>query len=69
MEHGDLPMISVKTDSPISLKNVFDVINEIKSARLNAPVKIVDIILEKVAGLSCNIVATRNLKKLNFSLK
>jgi CxxC motif-containing protein len=63
VEQGDFPMVSVRTDSPISLKNIFDVMKEIKLVRLKAPVKIGDIVIEKVLGLSCNIIATRNVEK------
>jgi len=38
--------------------------DEIKSVRLNAPVKIGQIIIKKVAGLHCNIIATRNVQKV-----
>ena len=64
VEDGDFPMVSVRTDSPIPLKKIFDIMNEIKAARLTAPVKIGDVIIEKAAGLSCNIIATRNVKKI-----
>ena len=63
VEGGDFPMASVRTDSPISLKNIFDVMKEIKTSRLKAPVRIGDVIIEKVAGLDCNIIATRNVQK------
>ncbi len=63
VEDGDFPMVSVRTDSPIPLKKIFDVMKEIRAARLVAPVRIGDVIIEKAAGLSCNIVATRNVKK------
>ena len=64
VEQGDFPLVSVRTDSPIPLKNIFDVMKEIKASRLKAPVKIGDIIIEKVAGLPCNIIATRNVKRV-----
>jgi CxxC motif-containing protein len=67
VEDGDFPMVSVRTDSPISLKNIFDVMKEIKSVRLKAPVKIGDIVIEKVAGLQCDIIATRNVQKVEPS--
>ena len=48
VEQGDFPMVSVRTDSPISLKNIFNVMEKIKTARVKAPVKIGDIIIKKV---------------------
>ena len=61
---GDFPMVSVRTDSPIPLKNIFDVMKEIKNATLNAPVRIGAVIIEKAAGLPCNIIATRNVNRV-----
>lgn len=60
---GDFPMVSVRTDSPVPLKNIFDVMKEIKAARIMSPVSIGDVIIENVAGLPCNIIATRNVNK------
>jgi CxxC motif-containing protein len=68
VEQGDFPMVSVKTDSPISLKKIFDVMKEIKTAKLKAPVTIGEVIIQNVAGLSCNIIATRNVQKVGPSL-
>jgi CxxC motif-containing protein len=64
VENGDFPMASVRTDSPISLKDIFKVMEKIRGIRLKAPVAIGDKVIEKVAGLDCNIIATRNVKKL-----
>jgi len=66
VEDGDFPMVSVRTDSPIPLKRIFEVMKEIKAARLKAPVRIGDVIIEKVAGLTCNIIATRNVQRIEI---
>jgi CxxC motif-containing protein len=63
VEKGELPLVSVRTDTPIPLKNIFDVMKEIKAFRVKAPVNIGDIIIEEVAGLPCNIIATRNVRE------
>jgi CxxC motif-containing protein len=63
VDNGDFPLVSVKTDSPIPLKNISDVMKEIKAVRIKSPVKMGDIIIEKVTGLDCNIIATRNVNK------
>ncbi len=65
VEKGELPLVSVRTETPIPLKNIFDVMKEIKAFRVKAPVNIGDIIIEEVAGLSCNIIATRNVRKIS----
>ena len=64
IEHGDFPLVSVRTDSPIPLKKIFDVMKEIKGAKLKAPVKIGDILIKNISDLPCNIIATRNVQRL-----
>ena len=61
VKNGNFPLVSVRTDSPIPLGKIFDVMKEIKKARVDAPVKIGDILIEKPAGTSCNIIATRRV--------
>lgn len=64
VDQGDFPLVSVRTDSPVPLENIFDVMKEIKALKLKSPVKTGDVIIEKVAGLPCNIIATRNVQKV-----
>lgn len=59
---GDLPLVSVRTDSPIPLGSILDVMKEIKKARVRVPVCIGDRLIERPAGVSCNIIATRNVR-------
>lgn len=61
VEGGDFPLASVRTDAPISLKDIFQVMEEIKAIKLKAPVRIGDVVIKNVAGLPCNIIATRNV--------
>lgn len=61
VEHGDLPLVSVKTDSPIPRGAIPEVMNVIRSARVKAPVHSGDLLIVKPAGLSCNIVATKTV--------
>lgn len=63
VEGGDFPVVSVRTDSPVPLKKINDVMNEIRTVRLKAPVSIGQVIIKKVLGLNCNIIATRNVQK------
>lgn len=64
IEEGDFPLMSVRTDSPIPLKKIFNVMKEIKGLQLKAPVKTGDILIKDVSGLPCNIIATRNVQRL-----
>lgn len=61
---GDLPLVSVRTDKEIPKDKIFELMNIIKSLKIEAPVKINDIIYENALGL-CNIVATKTVNKIN----
>lgn len=53
-------MVSVKTAAPIPKGNIFDAMKRIRSASVEAPVKIGDVILSDVYGTQ--IVATKDVK-------
>jgi len=63
VKNGDYTLVSVRTDRPIPLNKIFDVIKEIKSRSVTAPIKTGDILIENVSGLSCNIIATRGVRE------
>jgi CxxC motif-containing protein len=67
VEGGDFPLVSVRTDAPIPLGRIFEVMKEIRSVRVTAPVKIGDILVKNPAGTSCNLVATRMIRESNAS--
>ena len=62
---GDLPLVSVRTDSPIPLGDIFEVMKAIKSGRARAPVKIGETLIKNPAGIPCNIIATRNVNEID----
>lgn len=57
-ENGE--MLPVKTDAPVKKSEQFDLMKKINAVRVKAPVKIGDIIVEKIDG-NANLVATGNL--------
>jgi CxxC motif-containing protein len=61
---GDQPLVSVKTDRPIPLGRIMDVMRDIKAATADAPVRIGDILIPHPAGTECNIMATRHVKPM-----
>jgi CxxC motif-containing protein len=65
---GELPLVSVRTDSPIPLADIFEVMKVIKSARVEAPVKIGETLIKNPAGIRCNIIATRNVNEIDPSI-
>ena len=60
---GVLPLVSVKTASDIPKERIMDVMAEIRSLQVTAPVKIGDVLLQNVAGTGADIVATRTVKQ------
>lgn len=63
VEGGELPLVSVRTDRPIPKSKIFDVMREIKKAKLKAPIKAGDILIRNVAGTEANVIATKNVNK------
>jgi len=61
VEQGNFKLVSVRTDTSIPLDKIFEVMAVIKRKAVDAPVTIGDILIENPAGVSCNIIATRNV--------
>ena len=58
---GQTAMVSCKTEHDIPKSKVFDVIEGLKTVRVQAPVKIGDVLLKNVAGTGVDIIATKNV--------
>ena len=61
---GELPVVPVKTDKPIRRKLIFDVMKEIYSAEVKAPVKEGQVIIKNPAKCGADVVATLELDKV-----
>ncbi|MCD8224252.1 MAG: DUF1667 domain-containing protein [Clostridiales bacterium] len=59
VEGGDLPRVSVKTASDIPKGKIFACMDEIRKVKVNAPVKIGDVIIPDCAGTGVAIIATK----------
>ena len=59
VEEGDLALVSVKLDFPIPKDKIFEVMEEIKKVRVQAPIDVGQILLRNVLGLNCNLIATK----------
>ena len=58
---ASLPLCSVRLNRPIPKREIFRVMREIGGARLAAPVKIGQIVLENVCGLDSDVIVTKNM--------
>ncbi len=59
---GELPLCSVKTAGDIPKDRIFEVMKEIRSVRLTAPVEIGQTVIEDAAGTGVAVVATRSVR-------
>lgn len=60
---GTAPVVSVRTQTDIPKEKIFQCMEEIRSAAIEAPVRIGDVVVENVAGTGVNVVATANAEK------
>ena len=56
-----LPLCSVRLNRPIPKREIFHVMSQIAGVRLNAPVRIGQIVLKNVCGLDSDVVVTKNM--------
>ena len=63
VENGFLALVPVKTAEPIPKNLIFDVMTQINSVVVEAPVFLGDVIVKDVAGTGIDIVATRDMPK------
>ena len=61
VENGFLPLVPVRSDNPIPKEKLEETLKQIAKAKVKAPIKMGDILLEKVLGLDINIIASRDL--------
>lgn len=61
--NGNIDRVSCKTKTAISKKKIFDVMEEIRKAKINAPVKIGDVLIDDVANTGVSVVATKNIEE------
>lgn len=59
---GDFPLVSVRTNRPIPLAKIREVMKEIREVSLDAPVEIGSVLLSSPAGCDTEVVATRRVK-------
>lgn len=59
---GVLPLASVRLTGPVPRERIFDVMNEIKKIRLNAPVRAGEVIIPDVLGTGADVIATKTVE-------
>lgn len=61
--NGKNPVCSVKTSKEIDKKLIFEVMAEINKVKVQAPIKIHDVIIKNVLNTDVDIIATSNVEK------
>lgn len=56
--------VSCKTICAIPKGKIFDCMAEIRKAKVNAPIKIGDVLIADVAGTGVNVIATKNIDNI-----
>ena len=64
VDKGDFPLVSVRTNRPVPLAKIREVMEEIRRVSLSAPVEIGDVIVPSPAGCDTEVVATRRVRKI-----
>ena len=62
VNHGVIARVSVKTKSDIPKSKIFDVMEEIRSIRVEAPVAMGQVLIENCAGTGVDIIATKDVE-------
>ena len=64
VKNGQIPVVPVKTKTPIPKELNFKCMEEINKATIVAPINIGDIVITNILGTGVDIVATRNVEKI-----
>ena len=63
VEGGASPLASVRLTAPIPKARIFDAMDAINRQTLTAPVAIGDVVISRLLGYDCDVVATRNVAR------
>jgi len=63
VKHGNLPLVSVRTNKPIPKNRILDAMNLLAKVEVEAPIKIGEPIIKNIFNTGVNIVATKNISK------
>ena len=58
---GSAPLVSVRTKTDIPKGKIFDCMEAIRAAKIQAPVHIGDVVVENVCGTGVDVIATKTV--------
>lgn len=62
VEGGKAPLVSVRTKGDIPKGKIFEAMEAIRAAKAQAPVRIGDVIVPRIAGTDIDLIATQNVE-------
>lgn len=63
VEGGNADMVSVKTKEDIPKGKIFEILKDIKSVTVHAPINIGDVIISNISDTGVDIIATKQVDK------
>jgi CxxC motif-containing protein len=63
VENGFLPLIPVRSDKAVPKDKLEETLRKIAATKIKAPIKMGDVLIEKVLELDINIIASRDLSE------
>lgn len=64
VQNGFLPLVPVRTDTPILKDKLRDALKEIAVKQVKAPIKAGEILIENILGSGANVIASRDLREV-----
>ena len=63
IEDGELPLASVRLTAPIPKGDIFRAMEQIRSVRLSAPVRIGQVVIKGLLGTESDVIITKNVDR------
>ena len=63
--NSDIPTVTVKTSRPVPKEKIYEVMEQLSTVEVTAPVNVGDVLVKNIANLHVDILATRNAKEKN----
>ncbi|RLL83977.1 molybdopterin oxidoreductase [Petrotoga sp. HKA.pet.4.5] len=63
VEDGEIPMASVRSDKPVPLRLINDIMKILKETKVKAPIKRGDVVIQNILDTGSDIIATRSVNR------
>lgn len=63
LRNGELPLVSVRLSRPVPKRDIFPIMEEIRKAELEAPVRIGQCVIANVLGTGSDVIVTKNVAR------